>query len=211
MATAEPKETPIPKSAPAVIFIRHGKTAMNHDDKNKDRIRGWNDIPLTAEGIKESKEVAKKLARYPITKFYSSDLGRAKKTAEIINVYHHVPIKLTQDLRPWHLGIYQGKPTADAIPEIEKFLRNEKKKVPEGESFEEFRTKTLLTVTSIIKEALKKDSFIAITTHYRDLKLVQAWVTNGLPKDLSVDTDVMLTDGHGTSEIYVFPLDKYES
>lgn len=71
-----------------VYFVRHGKTDCN--DKNI--IQGRLDAPLNDEGIKEAKECAEKLKDVNFDVIYSSPLIRAKRTAEIINEFHNVPL-----------------------------------------------------------------------------------------------------------------------
>ena len=62
-----------------IILMRHGE-----DDPT--RLGGWSDAGLTREGRRQAKEAAVRLAaEYPgIRRIVSSDLPRARETAEIV-------------------------------------------------------------------------------------------------------------------------------
>lgn len=79
---------PLPKSEsetePTLYLFRHGET-----EDNRDRIfSGRRDSPLTAEGIKQSQELAAKLKDKTIDLAIYSDLIRAKGTLEEVLKFH---------------------------------------------------------------------------------------------------------------------------
>jgi 2,3-bisphosphoglycerate-dependent phosphoglycerate mutase len=61
-------------------FVRHGVTAWNKEG----RAQGSSDIPLDEEGIQMAKHARNRIENEQWDVIYSSDLLRAKKTAEII-------------------------------------------------------------------------------------------------------------------------------
>lgn len=191
-----------------VILVRHGATHLNHEDKDKDRIRGWKDIPLNAQGVKEANHLSKHFKDKKIDKIYSSDLIRAIATAKIINKEHGIKIQSTKELRPWGLGEFEGKITNEVLPELKEFIKDETKTPKDGESFKKFRTRVLMEIIRIIKEAKKEGLITLINTHYRDLKVAESWVIAGCPRDLSIDEKSMTKDSFGTGETYIFPIDK---
>ena len=75
--------------------MRHGQTDWNV----KHRSQGWNDIPLNETGVEQAKNTASKLAGIDIETIYSSDLKRAKKTADIISAKLDLPVHYTKRLR----------------------------------------------------------------------------------------------------------------
>jgi probable phosphoglycerate mutase len=87
-----------------VILVRHGETLWNLED----RYQGQLDSPLTETGIVQSKALASRLAREQFTALYTSDLGRALRTAEIIAKQTGHGVATDARLRERHLGIFQG-------------------------------------------------------------------------------------------------------
>ena len=63
-----------------VIVVRHGQTQWNTER----RFQGHHDSPLTQKGISQAEALARRLAKERLSALYSSDLGRARQTAELI-------------------------------------------------------------------------------------------------------------------------------
>ena len=63
-----------------VYLVRHGETQWNAER----RIQGQSDSPLTAKGEQQAMQVATRAKELGITHIISSDLGRTRRTAEII-------------------------------------------------------------------------------------------------------------------------------
>ncbi|SQI27432.1 phosphoglycerate mutase 2 [Salmonella enterica subsp. arizonae] len=63
-----------------VYLVRHGETQWNAER----RIQGQSDSPLTAKGEQQAMQVGERARSLGITHIISSDLGRTKRTAEII-------------------------------------------------------------------------------------------------------------------------------
>lgn len=89
-----------------IIFIRHGRTDWN----DLGRIQGHSDIPLNTRGHNQAADVATRLfAEEPvIDAIYSSDLQRAVATAEAVNRYFDLEIKLDPRLRETFMGQAEG-------------------------------------------------------------------------------------------------------
>jgi len=87
-----------------LILIRHGETLWNLGQ----RYQGHLDSPLTDAGVLQSGALASRLIGHAFSALYSSDLGRALQTAEIIaKRTGHIP-RTDSRLRERHLGIFQG-------------------------------------------------------------------------------------------------------
>jgi len=119
-----------------LIIVRHGETAWNEQGK----LQGQADSALNARGIIQGKALAARLSPCSFGALYSSDLGRARQTAELIAAASGHKILTDGRLRERHLGIFQGLTWAEveqAYPgEYERFLTGEVDYVvPEGESF----------------------------------------------------------------------------
>lgn len=85
-------------------LIRHGK-----DD---DSVRGgWSNAPLTAEGIEQVHRLSKKIRMsdgMDIGAIYTSDLPRAKQTAQIISSAISVPVIELPQFREVNNGVLAG-------------------------------------------------------------------------------------------------------
>ena len=86
------------------IVLRHGETEWNRDA----RYQGHLDSPLTPLGLAQSRALAERLKGYSISALYSSDLGRARATAQIIADQIGLDIEVNPRLRERNLGIFQG-------------------------------------------------------------------------------------------------------
>lgn len=69
-----------PAGATTILLIRHGETAWNAEK----RLQGHLDIALNAEGERQAAALGAALAGEAIDLVLSSDLGRARQTAEAI-------------------------------------------------------------------------------------------------------------------------------
>ena len=63
-----------------LIIVRHGETEWN----TQDIAMGQLDSPLTLKGIQQAHAIAERLRRLSFCALYSSDLGRAVQTVNII-------------------------------------------------------------------------------------------------------------------------------
>jgi broad specificity phosphatase PhoE len=187
---------------PQVILIRHGATDLNNTDKSEDRIRGWIDVPLNDQGREDAAKAAKKLEKVPIDAIFSSDLCRARETAEIINKDHDVPIPSSKALRPWNLGDYNGAITDQVIGKVNALIKTPDVPAPNGESFKTFSVRYLSSLKNIMDQAIQDREIFAITTHLRNLKMCDGWFAAGCPDDYSVDPNVVITDEFDPGGIY---------
>jgi len=87
-----------------LYIVRHGQTVDNLEN----RIQGHTDSPLTELGVRQAQAAADRLASEHFAAIYSSDLGRAVRTAEMIASRHGLPIQTTPLLRELNLGVAQG-------------------------------------------------------------------------------------------------------
>lgn len=96
-------------------LIRHGQTDWNKEG----RYQGQLDIPLNAEGLLQAEEAAGRIiaSGKRFSAIYSSDLLRARQTAEIVARRLSLEIQLDTRLREIHLGHWQGRLHAEVRKE----------------------------------------------------------------------------------------------
>lgn len=88
-----------------ICLIRHGETAWNAAR----RIQGQTDIGLAPAGVEQARAVARHLSKSPVAALYSSDLLRARQTAEVIGAHLSLTPILVPALRERCYGIFEGK------------------------------------------------------------------------------------------------------
>ena len=97
------------KSIPLLrlYLIRHGETEWALTNRHT----GLTDIPLTAKGEDESRELGKHLRDIQFTHVLTSPLKRARQTCELVGL-DKVP-EIEPDLAEWDYGDYEGKRSED--------------------------------------------------------------------------------------------------
>lgn len=93
-----------------ICIIRHGETDWNVEK----RIQGQTDIPLNETGRAQAMAMAFNAAHYNFTAVYSSDLSRARATAQAVAEGRTLEIKTMAQLRERHYGIFQGITAVEA-------------------------------------------------------------------------------------------------
>lgn len=129
-------------------LVRHGQTEWNE----KGIVQGQLDSPLTKKGVKQAKDLGEKLKGIDFDLVYSSDLLRAKRTAEIVNKEHKLEITTNKLLRERHFGTLQGTSEEEWKKDFEN-LTNEQKFVykhnPEYESDSEISARLITALREI--------------------------------------------------------------
>lgn len=86
------------------LFVRHGKTHFNEINLTQ----GWCDSPLSKLGVKQVENMSLQLKDYSINKAYTSPLGRAVETSEIILQGHNIAPIYDKRLKEVNFGILEG-------------------------------------------------------------------------------------------------------
>jgi len=90
-----------------LYLIRHGETEWTLTSRHT----GLTDIPLTANGEDESRELGKHLRDIQFAHVFTSPLKRARQTCELVGLDKVLEIEL--DLAEWDYGDYEGKRSED--------------------------------------------------------------------------------------------------
>lgn len=99
-------------------LVRHGQTDWN----SSHIIQGHTDIPLNIIGRDQAVVLQQKLRGITFDKAFSSDLLRAKETAEIITLQRNILLETTSLLRERNFGEMEGKPTSALHHSLEELM-----------------------------------------------------------------------------------------
>jgi broad specificity phosphatase PhoE len=140
-----------------LLLVRHGETDWNADG----RLQGQTDRPLSDFGRTQAHKLAEELAAEKLEAIYSSDLARARETAEIVAGHFGLPVSFDPDLREKDWGTWEGL-TAVERDRVE-FV---------GESTEAHE-KRILRALRRISEAHPDGGSVLVVTHGGSMRRVQ--------------------------------------
>ena len=188
-----------------IYFVRHGETDWNKERK----IQGQVDIPLNEFGRHLARETAKGLRDVPFDVCFTSPLGRARETAQIILQGRDVPILEDKRILEMNFGVLEGKCCSkegwDVPDSFQMFFDDPVHyQAPEGgEDFQAVRKRTGDFLNWLFAQEQYRDSTVLVTTHgaamaglLNNLKkkpLAESWGV-GVHKNCGV-TEVEVTDG----------------
>jgi broad specificity phosphatase PhoE len=92
-----------------LLLVRHAETESN----TRKILQGHADTPLTARGLEQAGRLAQRLTGRRIDAVYSSDLLRARRTAEIVMQGRDVVMQFDERLRERCFGEFQGRAVSD--------------------------------------------------------------------------------------------------
>jgi broad specificity phosphatase PhoE len=87
-----------------LLLVRHGETDWNADG----RLQGHTDRPLNDFGRRQAQQLAEELSGEELEAIYSSDLTRARETAEVVGERLALLVVLDADLREKDWGTWEG-------------------------------------------------------------------------------------------------------
>ncbi len=167
-----------------IYLVRHGQTDWNVER----RWQGHADIPLNAVGLAQAEQVAHRLAGERLQAIYSSDLQRARQTAEALSRRTGLPVHLDARLREIHQGEWQGLLVTEIEARYgEAFQRRRMDPYnvtpPGGETVEQVRQRVVQAFEDILARhptervvVVSHGFALAVAqVHYQGLPIQQAW------------------------------------
>ena len=196
-----------------LYIVRHGETEWNLIKK----FQGQLDSPLTENGIKIMKNTGNKLKNIIFSRVYTSELGRAVKSAEIIlnkNINYKndkTEIKKMSELNEVYFGLWQGlshEEVFEKYPEEAKnYFYNVRKYNAENikaEKLKDALDRFLRGIEKILKN--HKSGNILIVTHGTVLEMFINYVGNSSIFDIDERTLM----GNGDYKIFSYEDGKFQ-
>lgn len=156
-----------------IYATRHGLTQLNKQGRTNGQTI---EDPLTQEGIEQAKNLIQFLPR-KLSMIYTSDLPRARQTAEIINKQLNIELINPPELREIHFGPLTGKTWSEMNREVRRDVAAEYRSQKYdfrpwgGESIDEVKNRVLRFVENIRKHYSGKE--ILLVTHGGIIRLLQ--------------------------------------
>ncbi|HET6878850.1 MAG TPA: histidine phosphatase family protein [Pirellulales bacterium] len=113
---------------PTIYLARHGETEWSLAGKHT----GLTDIPLTAKGEANARQLGERLRGFTFAQVWTSPLSRARRTCELSGYGDRA--KADADLVEWDYGDYEGRRTAEIRQQRPDWLLF-RDGCPNGESF----------------------------------------------------------------------------
>ena len=139
-----------PQGVQRIWLVRHGQTTWNEQG----RFCGHTDIPLSTTGRKQARKLASFLQHRPIAAIYSSDLSRARETAEIIARKRPIDSIVSPAWREINFGAWEGltyeEIAASSGEQQGFFTQPEHVAPPQGETLEEVMQRAIPALREIV-------------------------------------------------------------
>tara|TARA_B100000700_G_scaffold23135_1_gene22397 strand:+ start:7206 stop:7814 length:609 start_codon:yes stop_codon:yes gene_type:complete len=172
-----------------LILIRHGQSVWNAEN----RFTGWTDVDLSEKGVEEAEEAGNELRDQVIDIIHTSDLIRAKRTAEIV-IRANVSSKDTVTKSDWRLnernyGALQGLNKAETAEkhgaeQVRIWRRSFDVAPPEGESLEMTAKRTIPYFEEEILPDLESGESVLVSAHGNSLRSIVMHIEGISPEDI---------------------------
>lgn len=134
-----------------IFLIRHGETEWNATG----RLQGTSNVQLSAVGVHQAQLLAQHAPFHTADAIYSSDLIRARATAEILAKRFNLKMHIMLELRETNFGEWEGQSirtlAEDLDSDFEKFFNApELCRPPHGETFVECQARMVSAIQKII-------------------------------------------------------------
>ena len=143
----------------AIYLIRHGETASN-----RSRVVQFPETPLSQRGIAQARLLGARVVELGITRIVSSDMARARMTAEAVEAATGARLSLDPDLQERNFGDHRGAAYSELMEQgIELFAPDYEP--PNGESWDAFHQRVDRAWASACRRADQLDGHLALVSH----------------------------------------------
>jgi broad specificity phosphatase PhoE len=164
-----------------LYLVRHGETDWNAAG----RWQGHTDIPLNARGRAQARVVADTLRHTPLAGIVSSDLSRARETAQIIAASLGTEvISLEPDLRERAFGPFEGLTGDECLrlhPEAWRAWRQERVAPSGAEDPPTLAARVARGLSRVAEDVARDDAAALVVTHGGALRAAVAEALGAQP------------------------------
>ncbi|GIG20612.1 hypothetical protein Cch01nite_13360 [Cellulomonas chitinilytica] len=167
------------------VFVRHAESVHNRDGVISTATPGPD---LTPEGVRQSEELAERLAG-SLDAVYASPTLRATRTAAALARRSGAPLVPLDDLRELFAGVVEGTPASEGLPRLdagwERWMADgalDEPVAPGGESATQVIGR-LRRVVARVQQEHPGDAVVAVVAHGGILQLAVPAVCANLPRD----------------------------
>jgi probable phosphoglycerate mutase len=154
-----------------ILLARHGETDWNAER----RWQGHSDPPLNARGLAQARALAESLAERALAAVVSSDLARARQTAEVVGERLGLDVSLDPRLREVDVGEWSGLTSAEVETRFPEGFRRRLEGGTGwelGESYEAMGVRVMAALQAIA--AAHEDGRVLVVTHGGPMRAVWA-------------------------------------
>lgn len=157
-----------------LILVRHGQSLWNLEN----RFTGWQNIDITAEGIKEAEQAGKELSGQTIDIAFTSTLIRAQHTLDIIIAQcklQNLPVITASQLNERSYGSLEGLNKAETAKkfgeeQVHIWRRSFDVAPPDGESLKDTYNRVIPYFKKEILPYLLQNKNVLIVAHGNSLR-----------------------------------------
>jgi len=156
-----------------IVLVRHGATDWNLQG----RCQGATDLELSDVGVRQAEQIAALLSRENIQAVYSSDLRRARQTAELISQPHSLPVQIEKTVRELDHGALEGLTFNEIKQQYAEFLTRWRSEpadipVPGGERLIDVAERAWAGVERIAARHPEAQSIVVVSHNFPILGIV---------------------------------------
>ena len=154
-----------------LLLVRHGETDWNRDG----RWQGGSDTRLNDVGREQAETLAEQLDG-EIDVLYSSDLARARETAEIVAAKLGLEVRLDPRLRERGFGSWEGLTTTEIEERFadahRRWLAGEGAGADDAEAFEDFSARVEDFLSDVLR--LHPGEEVLVVSHGGSIRVIHA-------------------------------------
>ena len=154
-----------------ILLARHGESDWNRSK----RWQGFADRPLTDLGREQAVELARRLEDTELDAVYSSDLQRARDTAEVVAQSKGLTVETTPDFREVDVGSWSGLTRGEAearFPELYVRWLQGGEGWEDGETYEQLGERVIQAIQRIARN--HRGERVLVVAHGGTIRAIHA-------------------------------------